>query len=57
MGQLLGFGIVTPGRTGLEGPRQKIVLGLVILAAVIFDQVRRGDWRWAGIVRSLMRKK
>lgn len=31
--------------TGVEGYRQKVVLGAVILAAVLFDLLKRRDWR------------
>jgi ribose transport system permease protein len=39
--------------TGVESYRQKVVLGLVILGAVLLDLLKRRDWRavwrrWAG---------
>ena len=32
--------------TGVESYRQKVVLGLVILGAVLLDQLKRKSWRW-----------
>jgi ribose transport system permease protein len=37
--------------TGVESYRQKIVLGLVILGAVLLDQVRQKQWRWPQLFR------
>ena len=32
--------------TGVESYDQKVVLGLVILGAVLLDQLKRGGWPW-----------
>jgi ribose transport system permease protein len=40
--------------TGVESYRQKVVLGVVILGAVLLDLSKQRDWR--GILRSFARR-
>ena len=49
--------VISSGRTALKlrNPVQEILIGLIIIAAVTIDQIRRGQVRWRDVTHVLSR--